>query len=323
MSDADVVVGVDLGGTKTAAAIVERDGTTGSVRSVPTPAQSGPAAVMDAVAQLVRQVAGGAPVRAVGVGTAGVVDVGRGRIVSATSTFPGWPGTDVARGIRGRLGGGAVGEPIVFVQNDVDAHAAGEAWRGAARGADSMLMVAVGTGVGGSVVLSGRPLRGAHHLAGEIGHMPVPGADGLGCPCGRPGHLEALAAGPAILRRYLQLGGDPACRDTRDVVARASAGEALAGKVVEDAAAAVGRAIAGLSTVLDPEVVVVGGGVARAGDLWWSAMERAVRAEVVDVLNGLPVVPATLGTVAAVVGAARGAYQVFEGPQAVDSRRTQ
>jgi len=323
VSSAGVVVGVDLGGTKTAAAIVERDGTTGPVHSLPTPAQSGPAAVLDAVAQLVRRVAGDARVRAVGVGTAGVVDVGRGTIVSATSTFPGWPGTDVAGGIRDRLGGRGVGGPAVFVQNDVDAHAAGEAWRGAAAGADSMLMVAVGTGVGGSVVLSGRPLRGAHHLAGEIGHMPVPGAEGLGCPCGRPGHLEALAAGPAILRRYVQLGGDPGSHDARDVVARASAGEVLAGKVVEDAAVAVGRAIAGLATVLDPEVVVVGGGVAGAGDLWWSAMERTVRAEVVDVLQALPVVPATLGTVAAVVGAARGAYQVFEGPQSVDSRRTQ
>ena len=208
----DVVVGVDLGGTKTAAATVAPDGSLGTVRSVPTPAAAGPEAVLDAVAGLVREVVDavgspdGGPARlgALGVGTAGVVDVGRGVIVSATGTLPGWPGTDVASGLRRRLADLAVLAPEgppedrtalpVFVENDVDAHAAGEVWLGAAAGARSALLVAVGTGVGAAVVLDGRPLRGAHHVAGELGHMPVPGAELLRCPCGRTGHLEAIGA---------------------------------------------------------------------------------------------------------------------------------
>lgn len=196
----------------------------------------------------------------------------------------------------------------MFVENDVDAHAAGESWRGAARGARSALLVAVGTGVGAAVVLDGRTWRGAHHLAGEIGHMPVPGADGLPCPCGRLGHLEAIGAGPALHRLYLARGGDPGCADTRGVVARAERGDDVAVRAVRDSAAAVGRAIAGVATVLDPEVVVVGGGLAAAGDLWWSAMDAAVRAEVVDALQGLPVRPAELGGAAPLIGAARGAW---------------
>ncbi|MFH6691348.1 ROK family protein, partial [Cellulosimicrobium funkei] len=178
-----------------------------------------------------------ARLRAIGVGTAGVVDVGRGVIVSATDTLPGWPGTDVAGGLRRRLADLAADADLpVSVENDVDAHAAGEVWRGAAAGARSALLVAVGTGVGGAVVLDGRPLRGAHHVAGELGHVPVPGAELLRCPCGRTGHLEAIGAGPAVHRRYLALGGDATSPDTRDVVARADAGDELAVSVVRDAA---------------------------------------------------------------------------------------
>ncbi|CAM3505245.1 ROK family protein [Isoptericola cucumis] len=319
---AGVVVGVDLGGTKTAAALVAADGSPGPVHTAPTPAASGPEAVLDAVAALVTRVvtASGAPLRAVGVGAAGVIDAGRGVVVSATETFRDWPGTDVAGGLAARLAplvagpsasGSSAVAPLVVVENDVDAHAAGEAWRGAAAGARSALLVAVGTGVGGSVVLDGRPLRGAHHLAGEIGHAPVPGAEGLRCACGRPGHLEAVAAGPAIHRRYLALGGDPASPDARDVVARAGAGDELAARVVREAGAAVGRAVAGVVTVLDPEVVVVGGGVGGAGHLWWSALEGALRGEVVDVLADLPVLRAVLGDDAAVVGAARNAWSAL------------
>ncbi|NMR20954.1 ROK family protein [Cellulomonas fimi] len=331
------VLGVDLGGTKIAAALVTADGVPGPVLTVPTPAHDGPAAILDAVAGLARAVvadavasagAAGAPVPgvgAVGIGTAGVVDVGRGVIVSSTDALTGWAGTEVAAGVRVRLAGasgfggaadgedrGSSGALPVFVENDVDAHAAGEAWLGAAAGASSALMVAVGTGVGASVVLAGRPLRGAHHVAGEMGHLPIGGADGLRCSCGRPGHLESIGSGPALHRLYRARGGDAAALDTRDVVARASAGEALALRVVEESASAVGRAIAAVVTVLDPAVVVVGGGLAGAGPVWWEPMERALRAEVIDVLADVPLVPAALGGTAAIVGAARGAWALLD-----------
>jgi len=307
------VVGVDLGGTKIAAAVVSRDGEAGPMFSIPTPAAAGPVAVLDAVTRLVMTAAASMPIRAIGIGTAGVVDVERGVIISATATLPGWPGTDVAAGIRDRLVAAGWEPPVIAVTNDVDAHAIGEGWCGAGAGADSLLMVAVGTGVGGAVLFNERPLRGAHHLAGEIGHLPVPGVGDLVCPCGRPGHLEALAAGPAIHRRYLALGGDPASQDARDVAVRASAGEPLARQVLTTAATAVGRGIAGIVTVLDPEVVIVGGGVAEAGTLWWAAMERAIRAEVIDVLASLPVLRAALGNQAAIIGAARDAWLKLAG----------
>ena len=295
------VVGVDLGGTKIAAARVDASGALGPVVTVPTPAASGPGAVLAAVAAAVREAAGGEPCAAVGVGTAGAVDAARGVVVSATDTFADWVGTDLVAGLRARLG-----DLTVAVRNDVDAHLLGEMWRGAASGARSVLMVAAGTGIGGALVLDGALRTGAHHLAGEIGHVPAVGAVGLACPCGRTGHLEAVAAGPAIHRRYRALGGERAA-DTRAVFADADAGDVLAADVIEDAAVSLGRAIAGLVTCLDPEFVVVGGGLAQAGPRWWAPFEATLRAELVDALAGLPVVPAALGAEAAIVGAARAA----------------
>ncbi len=307
-----LVVGVDVGGTKTAAAAVCVAGGSGPRVERPTGASRGAAAVLDTIADVVRAVADadGRPVAAVGIGTAGVVDVGTGRIVSATETFPGWVGTHVRDEVATRLASDGH-LPVVHVENDVDAHAAGETWLGAARGASSALLVAVGTGVGGAVVLDGRTWRGAHHLAGDIGHLPVPGAQDLRCTCGRLGHLEAIGAGPAIHRRYLALGGSAQCADTRDVVARAQVGEALATRVVRESATAVGRAVAGIASVLDPQVVVIGGGVAQAGSVWWSALEEAVRADVVDALADLPIRRAELGASAPVVGAARTAWDLL------------
>jgi glucokinase len=249
-------VGVDLGGTKIAVAVVAPDGGRGKVLTAPTPTLAGGDAILDAVATLVAQAAGGLDdVAGVGVGTAGVVDATRGTILSATDTFSSWVGVDVAAGLRSRLGWG--GARAVEVRNDVDAHALGEAWLGAGRGRSSMLMVAVGTGVGGAVVLGGRLWTGAHHVAGEMGHIPTPGAEGLRCPCGVEGHLEAVAAGPAIERAYAGVAGERLAGP--EVMALAAAGAEPARRVVVEAAVALGRAVAGIATVLDPECVVIGG----------------------------------------------------------------
>lgn len=299
-------VGVDLGGTKTAAALVDQFGGCGPVSTVPTPAAVGPQAVLDAVASVVRQVSAGHEIAGVGVGTAGAVDAHTGRIVSSTETFRDWVGTEVAAGLTERLG------CPVTLRNDVDAHALGEAWLGAGRGRESMLMVAVGTGVGGAIVLDGRLRTGAHHMAGEMGHIPVRGAEGLRCPCGRLGHLEAISSGRGMVRHYHQIGGSPEIADGRALLALVGSGDELARRAVDESAAALGRAIAGLVTVLDPELVVISGGVADAGEVWWQPMEQACRAELVDVLSGIEIVRAELGAEAALVGAARPVLEIVK-----------
>ncbi|MDN5726583.1 MAG: ROK family protein [Propionibacteriales bacterium] len=294
-------VAVDLGGTKITAGLVSPEGRVSGLHTIATPAAAGPAAVLDAVAGVVDSVTDDASVPAVGVGTAGLVDVERGLIVSATDAMPGWPGTRVADGLSRRLAGRWGSTVPVHLQNDVDAHALGEAWLGAGRGLDPVLLVTVGTGVGAGLVINGQAHRGAHSAGGEFGHLPAVGAEGLRCPCGRLGHLEAVASGVALASRWTGLTGE--ALDGQGVVTRAVAGDERATGLVTDAAVALGRGIAGLVTVVDPAVVIIGGGVAQAGPLWWGPMETTLRSELIDLLCDVRMVPAELGAEAALVGA--------------------
>jgi len=306
------VVAVDIGGTKTAAALVTRDGRVLSSATAPTPGREGRAAIVATVVRLARGLIDGMPdaaVAGVGIGTAGEVDTRTGTIVASTETLAGWTGTPLADLVRDGLADLLPADAVVDVQNDVDAHAAGEFRLGAAAGARSALIVAVGTGVGAGIIVEGRPLRGAHHTAGALAHLPVPGAEHLRCPCGRPGHLEAIGSGVGMHRHYLSLGGDVAVRDARAVVARARDGDARAQRALVESAAAIGRALAGAVALLDPETVVVTGGVADIGDAWWEPMRRAYVAAAIDALQHVPIVPGLLGGNAPLLGAAACAWE--------------
>ncbi|WP_270365876.1 ROK family protein [Microbacterium algeriense] len=306
----EVVLAVDIGGTKTAAALADRADALLRTTAAPTPASEGPAAVVATVAALAEELLDEeSALVGVGIGTAGVVDARTGTIVSATDTFADWPGTPLAAMIRGALTDRLPADAPVAVQNDVDAHATGEYLHGAAAGASSTLVVAVGTGVGAGIILDGRPVRGAHHVAGELAHLPIPGAAHLRCPCGRNGHLEALGSGIGLHRHYLSLGGDPALRDARGVAAASGTGDSLAVRAVQDSAAAVGRALAGAATLLDPERIVVTGGVPRIGELWWDALRAAFHAEAIDALHDTPILPGSLGDDAPLRGAAASAWR--------------
>lgn len=301
------VVGVDLGGTKTAAGVVAEDGVVLVQGQIPTKNRDGGEAILDATAVLVaflidRAAEQGATVQAVGVGSAGVINAAEGSVISATDAILGWTGTHIAAGLTARLG-----LPTAVV-NDVHAHALGEALHGAGAGAATALMVAFGTGVGGSFVVDGQPLLGHHFVGGHMGHFASPLAGHrsvpLPCSCGHSGHVEAIASGPAIHAAYLRHGGSAELRDTKAVFESARAGDDLALTVIATAAAAAGQAVGGLINILDPAVVVVSGGLADAGSLWWNAMESATREELLAPLAAVPVVRASLGNTAAIIGAA-------------------
>jgi len=314
----EAVFAVDIGGTKTTAALAGVGDVILDTVTAPTPAAEGPEAVVrtvaDLAAQLVARAGGTGAIRlhGLGVATAGVVDASTGVIVSSTDTFARWTGTPLADRLREALGDLLPPGAPVHVQNDVDAHALGEFRHGAAAGTRSALVVAVGTGVGGGVVVEGAVLRGAHHVAGEIAHLPVPGAEHLRCPCGRAGHLEAIGSGVGLHRHYLALGGDPAVVDARAVVARSRARDVVARRALTESAAAVGRAIAGAVTLLDPDRVVVTGGVAQIGEDWWTPMAAAFAAEVIDVLQDVEIVPGALAADAPLRGAAASIWEECE-----------
>ncbi|MET3175110.1 UNVERIFIED_ORG: glucokinase [Arthrobacter sp. UYCu721] len=304
-------IGVDLGGTKTAAGVVSGDGEVLFSETIPTLNRDGGDATLDATAALVSSLMGraqaeGLDVVGVGVGSAGVIDAVRGVVVSATDAILGWAGTGLTAGLAARLG--LVPEAVRAV-NDVHAHALGESWTGSAAGTASSLLVAFGTGVGGSFVLAGHPVLGHRYAGGHMGHFASPYAFHEGravpCVCGGAGHVEAIASGPAIREAYVRLGGTGPASDARGVFALASASDAIAIRAVGVGAAAAGQAVGGLANILDPEVVVVSGGLSDAGASWWRPMKRALRAELLPALLGLPVLPAKLGNAAAIVGAAR------------------
>ena len=255
-------------------------------------------AIEDAITKVAAALPAGGVLAGAGIGTGGVVDHAAGRVVAANSLLPGWSGMPV----RERLE--AVLHAPVKVDNDANVFALGEHHFGAGRGLRDVVYAAVGTGIGGALIIDGHLHRGAHYNAGEIGHWPLPEAAGRPCNCGGRGHVESVAAGPAITSWYREHGGDRAVTDLREVAARAVAGEPAALEALGSGGRAFGRVLASLANVIDPEAFIVGGGVAEAGPAFWLPMEEALRAELMPAAAPLILRRALLGGDAAVIGAA-------------------
>jgi glucokinase len=290
-------LGVDIGGTKTAAAVVTPDGRLLGLTQGKTPAAGGPDAVIGEALDVARAAMSSCagPVAGCGIGTAGTVSPD-GVITHATSALPGWSGTDVAGAFRQSLG-----MPVV-VLNDVHAYAVGEGSHGAAAGFDDALIVAVGTGIGGGILHQRKLLVGASGSAGSIGHLPVVGSESRQCPCGRWNHLEAYASGPAIEARYTETTGQPIGLPA--IATKARAGDAPARSVINEAATILGRTLGAAANVLDPEVIVIGGGVAALEDLITEPLLRGLASEALPGPKGAQLRFTTLGAAAVILGAA-------------------
>jgi glucokinase len=306
------VIGLDIGGSKLAAALVDPDGRVSARAEVPSPADQGPDAMIAAAAKLVNDVqasalsAGARPV-ALGVATAGVVKPGTGWIRSAVGTIKDWTGVPVGPRLTELTGLPAA------VENDVNAMALAEVCCGAAKGARSALVVAAGTGIGGAIVMDGELRRGRTGTAGEIGHIPVQVDDEDEpriCSCGRTGHLEALAAGPAIETRYASATGQGSVTTLPSIGRAGRAGDAVATAVIGTAGAVLGRAIGGLCNVLDPDVVVLAGGVIALGSILLDPLTSALRGETLPGPTDVTVQVSSLGENAGIVGAGIAARQI-------------
>ncbi len=269
-----VTCGLDIGGTKIAGAVVDDAGTVLAEARVTSPATD-PEAVEVAAAGLVRDlaVASASPISAVGVGAAGYIDAARSTVLFAPNIA--WRNEPLGAELARRTG-----LPVV-IENDANAAAWGEFRYGAGRDVDDQLMVTVGTGVGGGVIAGGRLLRGAFGVAAEIGHLGVV-PDGRLCGCGNKGCLEQYGSGTALVRETREAavgssllakslldraGGNPAAITGPLITAAAREGDRFAVEQLDRLGRWLGHGIASLAAVLDPAVVVVGGGVSEAGDL--------------------------------------------------------
>ncbi len=307
------VIGVDIGGTNLVVGTVAEDGSEilGLV-SEPTLAERGADAVLERIAKLVRSsvaAAAGNSAAGVGIGAPGPLDTARG-IVLLTPNL-GWTNFP----LRDRLSN-ALDLPATL-DNDANCAIFGEWWRGAARGANHVVGLTIGTGIGGGIVLDGEIYHGASDIAGELGHMTID-STGRRCKCGNYGCLEAYASGPAIAARAvegIEAGADTSLpayvqndmsKITAQVVYEAAHdGDGYAREVVHDTAKVLGAGVANIINIFNPQVVVICGGVTLAGDQLFVPLRSEVKRRAFKpAANACRIVPGELTGTAGVYGAA-------------------
>ncbi len=307
-----VTIGVDIGGTKIAAGIVGPEGDVQAVGRRSTPKRDADA-VVEVISELVDSLVRGTEeeIIGVGLGVAGFVDATQSMVLTASNL--GWNSVPIKAKLERSL------SLPVIVENDANAAAWGEYRFGAGVGRTDMIMVTVGTGVGGGIVMCGKLQRGAHGLGSEFGHMVlVP--EGRLCACGLHGCWEQYASGSSLVRYARDLAGED--RTEAEIMLSLGDGtpEGIQGLHVSDAAAQgdpvaleafdrlglwLGRGMADIAAMLDPAVFVVGGGVIESGDLILRPTMESFAASLVsrEVRPLTPIVPAILGNAAGIVGA--------------------
>jgi glucokinase len=308
-------IGIDLGGTNIKFAVVDEAGAILARRTIPTDGHEGHDAVLGRMVQgaasLRDEVAPRGAISSIGVGVPGMLDMPSGTTLDLPNLPGKWPNVAVKAIIEAAL------DVPVHVINDVKAFTIAERLLGAANGARNVVCYAVGTGIGGGIVIDGRVHFGIGGAAGELGHIIV-NPSGVRCSCGNRGCVEALASGPAIIgeanRRVVQgfttrlttLVHDDLNRMSPAIVEQAAEeGDEVAREVLERAGHYLGLSMAGITAAIAPDVVVVGGGVVKPYGVYWKSFEATARANnTVTDMSRVSFLPATLGYQAGVIGAA-------------------
>ncbi len=311
-----VVIGVDLGGTNLRTAILSPDGNILDRHKEATHAADGWEKVVARLIENIKRqresaIQQGFDVAAVGVGAPGVIQADKGIVVKSPN-FPDWNNLPLKDQLEKALG------TPVFLENDANAAALGEQWRGAGRGIRSMILLTLGTGVGGGIILDNKIWHGADGMAGEIGHMTlIP--DGRPCTCGNTGCLEMYSSARGIVQSFREAlektsGGVPDQLkqiSSEQVYEAAGAGNKIAVQVMKDMGRVLGIGIASLINIFNPERIVIGGGVKDA----WPLFIGATREEIMKRAFAVPakrteIVPSQLGDDAGMVGAAAVAFEL-------------
>ena len=306
-----VVIGVDLGGTNLRTALLSTDGEVLDKRSEATLGSEGWKSVLARLVKCIafqREIAidRGMRVAAVGVGAPGIIQMEKGVVVKSPN-FPDWNNLPLREELEQ-----ALMVPVV-IENDANAAALGEQWRGAGRGINSMILLTLGTGVGGGIVLNNRIWQGADGMAGEVGHMTlIP--EGRQCGCGNRGCLEMYASARGIVQSYQELqqvsGKDPSLVTAAQIYQAAREGNSTARNAMNHMGHMLGIGIANLINIFNPQMIVLGGRVKDAWDLFISATHEEIMRRAFQVpAERTDIVPSMLGDDAGMVGAAAVALQ--------------
>ena len=302
--------GIDVGGTSVKCGLFHTDGTLVEKWEIPTRTENNGQNILPDVAEtinakLAEKNIDKADVEGVGIGIPGPIN-SRGEAACAVNLY--WGFTPVAQ-ILGDLTG-----LKAQAGNDANVAALGEAWKGAAAGAQNIIMITLGTGVGGGIIINGKILAGSHGAGGEIGHALVVRGEEEKCNCGNHGCLEQYASATGIVRvagRVLAASEDDSTLrelqniTAKDVLDAFKAGDAVAVRIMEYVGDLLGGAIAGFTTVVDPEAIVIGGGVSKAGQPLIDCIEKYYQRYAFSSCKETPIVLATLVNDAGIYGAAK------------------
>jgi glucokinase len=306
----ELLVGVDIGGTKILAGVATDQGKLLAREYVATSAEEGPQAVIGRIVAAIKAVSHGVEgLGGIGIAVAGLVESGEGVVVTSPN-LPGWSHVPL-----GSIVGKELGLPAYLI-NDANAAALGEHRFGAGRGVSNLVYVSVGTGIGGGIVIGGRLYTGGLGTAGEIGHMTIE-TRGPVCQCGNRGCWETLASGTAVARearKRLQAGARPSLRElagenpenitAQAVFLAAQRGDRVARGIIVRAGTYLGVGLASMVNIFGPELIVIGGGMAQMGDMLLKpALKEMKRRAFETPAQAVRVVPAQLGEDAGVLGA--------------------
>jgi len=303
-------VGIDVGGTTIKGAAVLEDGTI--VAKGERETERGAALVLDTIAGLAREMAESAgwdfaEVSGIGIGLPAFIDFETGVVEAAVNLGEDWSNLPVVKELQERL----EGKPIM-IENDANAAALGEAWVGGGKGYKDVLCITLGTGVGGGIVIDHKLVHGSNGMAGEIGHITID-PQGRLCNCGRIGCLETIASATGIVaeaNQRLEAGGESSLRshqklNTRLIFEHAKNGDQVARDVIEYTLDRLGFALANIGATINPQVIVIGGGVSHAGDELLIPLRSAYARYALPRVNaGTTMHLAELGNDAGVIGAA-------------------
>jgi len=309
---------VDLGGTNTKLGVVDDSGRVVAQEAFPTRPGRGGDSWAEEAAEALRGAAarGGVEadrIGAVGVGAPGPLNVEAGLLTNPLPNLPGWQGFPICRALANRCG-----KPVLL-DNDANVAALAEHWVGVGRGVDNLVVLTLGTGIGSGIIAEGRLLHGMSDNAGELGHLSI-NYRGPRCVCGNRGCIELYASAPALVRLFKQQlrRRERAVRKGRSVTAEAvfeaaCDGDPFAREALEQVGRYLGMAVASIVHALNPEMVILAGGLAGAARFLLDPVREVVRARTYpDLQVGLRIEASTLGKTSGLVGAARLALR--EGP---------
>ncbi len=302
----ETYVGIDIGGTKIAVGLVTERGELLAQDRVPTPVEAGPNAILDAAQECATALVkthGIDRIAGIGIGTGGQIDPRSGEVLSATGLLPGWGGVNIAAQAAA-LFPGAV---RVRVDNDVNALAAGEGRFGAARGLETVIFLALGTGVGGAILIGGRLHHGAHGAGGEFGHLLLDIDENARIDGGGDrGTLEAYCSGGGLVQTWREIIGEWQAPITGEEIAAQAQRDAggPAAQAVAKTGEYLGYGLVSLANILDPDLIVIGGGLAQLGDALLNPAREVLSRRAMHGPCQCKVVVTSLGKDASLIGAA-------------------